>query len=313
MYYGNPSANSTSSGNETFILYDHFDSMTSLWTNQSGGWSVSNSEMTTGDGSTKLFNGVLRGVGNLSLRLRSRADAYGADGLAAYVADPTGDTTIYVEKTTTAISPFFRNTVYYASRGPFTGDTASHVFDYHWNANFVELHNDSTLLHNETTYPADVTMVVLLRGQNHWDWVVLRKYMSPEPIVTIGGAENGTGGGGGSGYIIRTSSDNLILSPASGTTEVNGSIYPQQDNISYLGGASLRWRYVYAQEVVARNYTTGDMHFANNITLTECGLSMCFRNQEQKTIMRLTPEGGLEVAGSIKKNVQFNEEELYGV
>jgi len=38
------------------------------------------------------------------------------------------------------------------------------------------------------------------------------------------GAEESEGGGGGTDRVIRTSSENLILSPASGTTEVNGSL-----------------------------------------------------------------------------------------
>ena len=225
MYYGNPSANSTSSGNETFILYDHFDSQTALWDTGSGTPTIANSELTV---SGKIYNNVLRGIGGVALRLKSRSPAYGVDGFAVNMGDPSQAPAIYIDKTDTAVITVFQG----AGRGTYTNDVLTHIWDYNWDSSFVEIWKQngsepSALMHNESTNLPDGQNYVFFRDGNYWDWVVLRKYVSPEPITTIGAEETAD--------MAPTISVPTILPAAVYThTNVNASTTPVDDKNATL-------------------------------------------------------------------------------
>jgi len=51
---------------------------------------------------------------------------------------------------------------------------------------------------------------------------------------------------------------------------------------------------------------SGDLTFLNGMRIIECGQSLCFLNQTNSTIMELTPEGDLNIRGTINENYNFD-------
>lgn len=82
----------------------------------------------------------------------------------------------------------------------------------------------------------------------------------------------------------------------------NFSMIPAMSGTWSIGTSAVKFYDIYTV-----NTHAGDIIFANNITLTECGQAMCFKNQTDSTIMRIEPNGDFQIRGTITENYDFGD------
>ncbi len=228
LYYGNSGAGDKANGNLTFEFFDAFDGTgldANKWTVYSGTADVSGGELTMDSPNSRIYNnnaGSSWGPYSLSMRLRSRAPAYGGDGLVKNIGDPSADKAVLIEKAGT-IGVFIRDSSW--SSNSYSWDSALHTLDYHWTSDFISIYRDGVLIENQNTATniPSAGLSVFIRGTNYWDWYLVRKYFSPDPIVSIGTEETKPSGeiaqqgsSGTEAVVESNSSGSIILSPASG-------------------------------------------------------------------------------------------------
>jgi hypothetical protein len=201
LYYGNPSATTTSNGDATFIFFDHFDGATlntNKWTVIQGGASVSSSLLhvyyTTVDGKVKS-NNAFGPYGRIRYR------AYLSGSITIRTAEvglqyPPGSATDIVQ--TEWSNAYFKLRTYSGGTG---GDTTGssfsastfYVIDITWRSGEAKQYKDGTLDITRTTNVPSVALNYWLYCQGsidlYVDYVIFMSWVYPEPTVSIGSEE----------------------------------------------------------------------------------------------------------------------------
>jgi len=220
MYYGNPSATTTSDGDDTFLFFDDFEG-TNLDANKwDWDWAdvtVSNSVFETTDGENQI--GMMSkntisesniAVGekfyydgddndpilNLAFHRPSNDLSKKMDEIDGYLAEWSYDTT----------SRSFNYWIRLIYSGSDEGSTSSkpqdlprgqwHIFEMRKYGTTIRLYRDeveklsSTTTHELTSGYISIGAWTYVTGQTHkWDWIYVRKYADPEPTWSNFGSE----------------------------------------------------------------------------------------------------------------------------
>ena len=199
VYYGNDSAESVGDGDATFIFFDDFSGPGlngSKWTTVSGSPSVINSELTLNDSGTKERVRTLSSF-DVDVACRAKANIPNIGDVQIGLATSFTDMTDANDSAIVYSSP---DTLYLRTRknGSATtnsrswsgfGSYATYEIRRIESSKVVAAGNDENQLTNTT----NITTALLNTGlQSHEgetltvDWVLIRKYMDPEPTATVG-------------------------------------------------------------------------------------------------------------------------------
>jgi hypothetical protein len=201
-YYGNPAATNVSNGDNTFLFFDDFDTDTigTKWTyTGNGSYSIANSIITLYNSDTagrwyKTINQVLATIGNFSVRFLGKHE--GSWDLGAGIVNSDGSNKF--------IHCLGRNYGNYKSHLLIVA--SSLVRDYQYEASDLNWHiveernigttfyaildgiqKDSYSVSNQTG--GYVSIYNSGAGNQYVDWILVRKYVSPEPAFYSAGAE----------------------------------------------------------------------------------------------------------------------------
>jgi len=250
MFYGNPSASSASSGDDTFVFFDDFEG-TSLDLNK---WDTSSAHYTTVNDGVALFyttssswhKVISKSTFDTSLlwRFRARAKFYGEKETIGFDYD------------------YSRINFYCYNNGHvYFGYTGSDLGNCDWDWHVYMIITGST----QKAYIDDVQVATAnwstgtyAIGSNHkidtenhagayFEWVFITKYADPEPTYSIGSEETQSSGVGDLELTLTTTGNptswtlsEFDTSSKSGTTiqsiviESNGTDYYETDGGDYL-------------------------------------------------------------------------------
>ncbi|MBU4038088.1 MAG: DUF2341 domain-containing protein [Proteobacteria bacterium] len=262
MYYGNPSARSSSNGEITFDFFDDFVGA-SLNMNK---WA----DVPGGSGSYSMVDGILTLISsgnykaiktqttfsprNVAYAAKAYSSGHGDGGLSFYITNyypgenpwfkkkwyRIDDDRISGEKTIVRYGDFDSNQVdLYSEKGLFSFWTKleqridNSVIYFIWDG--VQKYSESSQFNT-----ADSITITLLSWQRptYWDWVFVRKYSSSEPTVTLASPKSSSLSitKSASPYSLRQFQESTIkiLIENSGTSEVKAieimdSIHPSFD------------------------------------------------------------------------------------
>lgn len=213
MYYGNPSATATQSGDKTFEFFDDFNGSsinTAKWTiNDSTGWSVSggalNGTNTTGRISTiKTFSAPFKA----ETRYQETSGASnGVENLGTYVSssDAFGGFLMHYRSAFTT-EGFTRNDSSYIAfnaSGDYLGYHLQKIWADSSNNAYAGYYKGSASAQANYTNTISNEPIVLgkrydnnFSGQSYdanWDWLMVRKYASADPTTSASAEEIGPG------------------------------------------------------------------------------------------------------------------------
>ncbi len=218
MYYGNSTASSASSGVSTFIYFDHFDSDSSpsytVWESWSNAnptfiWNPANSEVATDTSNADYF---LTANVNLpqSFAVEVRAYTEDDDSLGALIRSASGEFYIASMRVShydgTGISGTEETLILYSApptyywQATLLSSFGDVVNPSSWQVAGIAYHNGYiSALYNHAKsgsyYVGAITPEspgLSSQANNppaHYDWILVRKYIEPEPAVTIGPEE----------------------------------------------------------------------------------------------------------------------------
>ncbi|AIY89151.1 DUF2341 domain-containing protein [Geoglobus acetivorans] len=218
MYYGNPTTNSESSGSSTFIFFDHFDSdSSSLYTvweswsriNPTFIWNPANSEVTSDTSNADYF---LTANVNLpqSFAVEVRAYTEDDDALGALMKTASGEFYIASMRVShydgTGISgteetllkysappTYYRQATLLSSIGDVVNPSNWQVAGIaYYNGYIHALYNHAKSGSYYVGIIAPEFPGLSTQANNppaHYDWILVRKYVDPEPTVTVGSEE----------------------------------------------------------------------------------------------------------------------------
>lgn len=200
MYYGNSNVETTSSGDDTFILFDDFlgDALdTDKWdgfgtVNVSGGYLETS--FNTNNNRVSSKNNYL---GEYAIRYRFMVT--GNMGRIGFQENPSvalntvdsGDH-IGVQVGVTEIYTNFRNTTAFQNLDGVSDIINWHIFEMLWLSGSAQIKYDEADLRTTTNadyVPDEAMYIKAASGYSKVDWVLLRNYASPEPIYTFGAEE----------------------------------------------------------------------------------------------------------------------------
>jgi len=199
MGYGNPSATSASDGDATFEFFDDFDDASidsSKW-DTGGTPSESGGILTIDDGGD-----CIRGKTNFTFKaLRARANTVSGYTAFGFINVDTADGNQL--KPFEMIYGFSTSTKTYSgtttnSESTDVGDymNAYHIYDINWRSGEAKFYIDGSLVDTDTTYvsasaiPVGFSIYSPNSGVGYLDWILVRKYASPEPDVVVAEEEN---------------------------------------------------------------------------------------------------------------------------
>jgi uncharacterized repeat protein (TIGR01451 family)/PGF-CTERM protein len=192
MYYGNEKASAVSNGDATFEFFDDFAGGLTDWTQfNSPSISFSNGILTI-TGSQKHFQGIKSNSYFQYSALRVRMKNDGDSAYFRFMENSdypntgdiiglgySGDNWIHFSTD--------ESTQSYSSIG--SPDTNWHVWEERWKSGEGKIYKDGSLLHTKTDYiPNDAIPIRLFIWENsvgRFDWVLVRKYTSPEPTLSL--------------------------------------------------------------------------------------------------------------------------------
>jgi YD repeat-containing protein len=210
MYYGKADATAYSNGDNTFIFFDHFPGSSldaSKWTIVQGDVTVASSELiltgTTGTRGIIRQNSTNYPFGPVGAAVTSKARHSDTSPSAAYWcamsngASPADQISM---NGSTLASRVQCNNYNEGTQSQQNVDgvatlNASHIWHILWTAANTKFYQESTLLSTLTTNVPDEAMgAIFVEGNTvgdftYVDWVLIRKYVSPEPTWGGWGAE----------------------------------------------------------------------------------------------------------------------------
>lgn len=204
IYYGDSIVSTTSNGENTFIVFDHFSTSTlnsTIWSNVSTPTtSITSSIISTGSGTTS-WKGHLSVTKMIFGRWRSYCKfpygsgmTYGMHGLFE-TGDPNAfaSADFYVQPSPNYLT-HWRNGSGSETLG-YVYDTNYHTFELMWKSTLIMAFQDDVSKINETKYVSQVSMGAgMIAGTTSTasavkcDWVFLAKYIYPENIHSIWGS-----------------------------------------------------------------------------------------------------------------------------
>jgi len=227
LYYGNPTATSSSDGDATFILYDHFDGTsfdTSKWAMMSGGsyswiWpQLSGSNLI----SSSQLNGIKSHTAfsnQKSVRFKSRftGDWINWAGFGDYKPPYVmihkyhafswwGATSADDDYEYTPLSPTYFND--------------AHVYDVSWVPGKAIYSVDDAVFATHVNEIPTASRNVNIVGTPETDWVFVRNFVEDEPIVIIGESSQLSNSGGGTWAY----HDDITVTENSGTALIDYQI-----------------------------------------------------------------------------------------
>ncbi|MEM0243431.1 MAG: DUF2341 domain-containing protein [Candidatus Aenigmatarchaeota archaeon] len=240
LYYGNPSATSMSNGDLVFEFFDDFDGTslnTSKWiiTNATG-WSVVNGEL-KGTNTMGRLTSVATFSNGIILEIKSRyislpANGYQVGGFFISTSNAFG----YLNHPST---DYYRNDSSWVQLGS-TPPSATYLLTRITvkSSNTVDLlvtnYNTGAIYHNITNIQNSVSAEPIVLGRRYddantgqayeayWDWIRVRKYTSPKPIISLGNEEIPAATLGPEETWIRISGGegNLLITGGGGTLKI---------------------------------------------------------------------------------------------
>ena len=206
IYYDKPDATTTSDGEATFPLFDHFEG-TSLDTNKwttygSGTYSVSNSILDVVDGATTLFVYSIATFNYpIAWRAKIRIDNP-RPGASGYGKAAGFRNTMTIEDDKVAIGWWSAKNTYFTQAqnegtATITQITQSllawSVVDILWTSSKAQFYQNDSLIDEITTNIPDEASSVYFKSIRtdgvHVDWILVRKYVDPEPTHGAWGSE----------------------------------------------------------------------------------------------------------------------------
>ena len=221
MYYGNSSATSQSNGTRVFVFFDDFngaDLNTTVWAKYTDKYDVKNSRV-------KIKKGGIELVSPLSFNLQ---DGYSVDAKVRYTNKnkkyggviPLIASSSYVERLDNDIQSAViymrdsnsRNVHYWIGDGCNDGYEYSDLLawtsqDNNWYTTGISVYSDKVKLWKDYTVVESISGISWCNNMNYiklgsylrdskydiqdteYDWVRVRKYIEPEPSVTLGNEE----------------------------------------------------------------------------------------------------------------------------
>ena len=213
VYYGNSSATTTSNGNNTFLFFDDFSGSPSRWLTNSGTWNVANGDLTIEP--TPDYNYLVSansvGTSNIAIKTRVMSEPAGDiqahPGIVWHANNLTGasqkNDQVYFRPHNSGSSDWANiQPAYYSNRiVTWHDDKFGSYFD--WNVWYrievripssgnVTLYGNDAYWHgwSNQQYSYDhLGFVAHDSGQNYWDYILVRKYVNPEPSHGNWGSE----------------------------------------------------------------------------------------------------------------------------
>ena len=207
LYYGNPSASSASDGEATFEFFDDFDDLEG-WVNDAS-YTVSNSELVqdvnSGTDNKKFYYSGYEpsSIRNLVIRLKWRSTSGGSATVGWWNSSGNWDGIIWDDKDSNGDarikerwdSHSFSESSYGTTDDNISQDgSTNYVFEFRVDSsNFYLVVDDVEYASSGIDYD-DMPMHV---GYGSWnsgypaysDWILVRKYASPEPTAELGGEQ----------------------------------------------------------------------------------------------------------------------------
>lgn len=204
MYYGNASAASASNGANTFQLFDDFNGSSldaTKWTLNSGSSTVSGGQISLPSVNSYIRSNTLFGT-NVAVRGRLYATSTGA-GSKRYLGFADGTGCGHYGCTNNLVNMYWygsSNYLFGTESGGVGGEntvtlTTSWTIDEtqrNSTTSAIYYQNNSLLTTRSTNIPSVNLPVVLGTNNNgitYYDWILVRKYISPEPSVGAPGSE----------------------------------------------------------------------------------------------------------------------------
>jgi len=218
VYYGKSDAATTSSPEDTFLFFDHFDGDLSKWTVLSGTWTIENGNLTiqpTVDNNYLVTTDTFA-TSNIAIRTRVRSTEAGTEqahpGMIWHANTLTGTSQrndeMYFRPHSTSPTDERGNIqpAYYDGAGPYSGmwfyDDKKGGY-YTWNtwttadvgissSGNLKLHGNNLYWHtwgNQQFSNDRIGLVSHEGGKNYFDFLAVRKYVDPEPAHSTWGSE----------------------------------------------------------------------------------------------------------------------------
>ncbi len=211
MYYGNPSTISESNGTATFEFFDDFNGDLSKWTTygtptiSAGIVTIDETGSVSGGG---YYSERLTSTSTFTqpsiVRFRANYDETGIDAFT-HMGFTAPDWSTYALLTSDHTT-FSIGTNTYDGANPaqyqIDGDQRNtwNVYELRWSSGLVESYINDILLHQNTNSIPSSSQLVRFEISNPWnpgnadstinvDWILVRKYASPEPTATLGAEE----------------------------------------------------------------------------------------------------------------------------
>ncbi|MEM3464794.1 MAG: DUF2341 domain-containing protein, partial [Candidatus Bathyarchaeia archaeon] len=210
IYYGKSDASTTGNGDNTFLLFDHFEGTSlnpSKWTS-TGNVAVSNSEVTIwSTGSASKIRSYANWLYNVALRMKIKyADVYDETGGLRLDSSPFDS--VIINRYSGGFAACTENEQI-GTYTTFTWDANYHVYDLMWISAKTKYYKDGSLIATHTTNVPDESLFARFAtyGANTQivvDWVAVRKYVDPEPA-------HGSWGNEETAYILKQWSQTLNM------------------------------------------------------------------------------------------------------
>lgn len=196
LYYSNQLATTTSNGDNTFIFFDHFIKPfldKKKWTIL-GPSSVVNSEVTIGNNGA-IYNNILRGPYNLALRTRWNVRSNENNYILFHI-DPVGFTGKNVGFQTSSNWMYCQSYNTTLTSKKYEQTNGFNIYEIIWlSTNIYYTQNDILKIDKKGQIPTSPLKITLRGGSTTTygrciaDWILLRKYVSPEPGYGAWGIE----------------------------------------------------------------------------------------------------------------------------
>ena len=207
VYYGNSSATTTSSGNDTFLHFDDFSGGLTNWSTMSGTWTVENGDLTIEPGSAD-YNYLVTtnsvAANGIAIRTRLMSEPAGNitqahPGLIWHANNLAGtrqrNDQVYLRPHEYGLTDWSNIQPAYATSAGVTWHDSEFGSYFSWNIWYtievqipssgnVQLYGNNLYWGswgNQQYSNNHIGFVAHDSGQDYWDYILVRKYVNPEP------------------------------------------------------------------------------------------------------------------------------------
>ncbi|MCJ7634628.1 DUF2341 domain-containing protein [Candidatus Bathyarchaeota archaeon] len=203
IYYGKSNATTTSNGTSTFLLFDDFNGNLAQWLPIAGTWTVEDGNLTISPSSDNnyLVSANPVGTNGIAIRTKVRSERAGDDqahpGIIWHANNLTGNAQsndqVYLRPHQTGLSWANIQPAYYSgSLNTHDGKFGSYFNWNNWYAlevrlppsGNVKLYGGESNWHdwsNQQYAYNHVGLVAHVNGKDYWDYILVRKFVDPEP------------------------------------------------------------------------------------------------------------------------------------